>query len=59
MYPRLIEIPLPFEIGGLEALTVYSYGFMVVMGVLTAAWLAGKELDRLYRNGRSALCACR
>ncbi len=52
MYPRLLEIPLPFEIGGLEEITVYSYGFMLVVAVLTAAWLAGKELDRLYRNGR-------
>lgn len=52
MYPRLIEIPLPFEIAGLEQITVYSYGFMLVVAVLTAAWLTGKELDRLYRNGR-------
>ena len=52
MYPRLFEIPLPFEIGGLEAITVYAYGFMVVVALLTAAWLAGRELDRLYRNGR-------
>ena len=52
MYPRLFEIPLPFEIGGLEAITVYSYGFMVVVALLTAAWLAGRELDRLYRSGR-------
>ena len=52
MYPRLFEIPLPFEIGGLEEITVYSYGFMVVVALLAAAWMAGKELDRLYRNGR-------
>ena len=52
MYPRLFEIPLPFDIGGMNELTVYSYGFMIVVGVLAAAWMAGKELDRLYRSGR-------
>jgi phosphatidylglycerol:prolipoprotein diacylglycerol transferase len=52
MYPRIVDIPLPFEIGGLDSLTVYSYGLMVVLGVLTAAWLAARELDRLFRIGR-------
>ncbi|PSR00249.1 MAG: diacylglyceryl transferase [Bacteroidetes bacterium QS_9_68_14] len=52
MYPRLIEIPLPFEVGGVSELTVYSYGFMVVVGVLLAAWLAARELDRFFWNGR-------
>lgn len=52
MYPRIVDIPLPFEIGGLDSLTVYSYGLMVVIGVLVAAWLAARELDRFFWNGR-------
>ena len=52
MYPRIVEIPLPFEVLGLDSLTVYAYGFMVVIGVLVAAWLAARELDRLFRVGR-------
>ena len=52
MYPRIIEIPLPFEIGGIDTLTVYAYGLMVVIGVLVAAWMAARELDRLFRRGR-------
>ncbi|PSQ83340.1 MAG: hypothetical protein BRD40_02050 [Bacteroidetes bacterium QS_1_65_9] len=43
MYPRILE---------LGPITLYSYGAMIALGVLAAAWLAGKELDRLYRNGR-------
>ena len=51
MYPRLSDIfrdvfgfELPFPI--------YSFGAMVAIGVLTAAWLTGKELDRLHADGR-------
>ncbi len=51
MYPRLSDVfkdvfgfELPFPI--------YSFGAMVAVGVLTAVWLTGKELDRLYREGR-------
>ena len=52
MYPRLIEIPLPFEVLGVSQITVYSFGFMLAVSILTAAWLLGRELDRMYRNGR-------
>jgi phosphatidylglycerol:prolipoprotein diacylglycerol transferase len=52
MYPRILDIPLPFEIGPIDSLTVYAYGFMVVIGVLVASWLAARELDRLFRVGR-------
>jgi phosphatidylglycerol:prolipoprotein diacylglycerol transferase len=47
MYPRLsdlfrdflgIELPFP----------IYSFGAMVAVGILSAAWLLGRELDRLY-----------
>jgi phosphatidylglycerol:prolipoprotein diacylglycerol transferase len=48
MYPRIVDIPFPF----VGTLTVYAYGLMVVIGVLVAAWLAGRELDRLFRIGR-------
>lgn len=48
MYPRIVEIPFPF----VGELTVYAYGFMVVVGVLVAAWLAARELDRFFWNGR-------
>lgn len=52
MYPRIVEIPLPFDIFGVDELTVYAYGMMVVIGVLAAAWLAARELDRMFREGR-------
>lgn len=51
MYPRLSDlfadflgIDLPFPI--------YSFGFMVAVAILTAAWLVGRELDRMFREGR-------
>ena len=51
MYPRLSDlfsdylgIDLPFPI--------YSFGFMVAVALLTAAWLTGRELDRMLREGR-------
>ncbi len=51
MYPRLSDIfkdlfgfSLPFPI--------YSFGAMVALAVLTAAWLLKKELDRMHAQGR-------
>jgi len=51
MYPRLSDlfsdlfgIHLPFPI--------YSFGFMVAVAVMTAAWLLQRELDRLYAAGK-------
>ncbi len=51
MYPRLSDLfqdlfgfSLPFPI--------YSFGAMVAVGVLTAMWLARRELDRMYGEGR-------
>ncbi len=52
MYPRLLEIPLPFELFGSEVLTIYSFGAMMAIAFLVAAWVARKELDRLYSIGR-------
>lgn len=53
MYPRLSDVfqdlfgfQLPFPI--------YSFGAMVALGVLMAAWLLGRELDRLHAQKRIA-----
>lgn len=50
MYPRLSDfieqflgIDLPFDI--------YSFGAMVAVAILTAAWISSKELDRLFAGG--------
>ncbi len=51
MYPRILEIPLPFEILGAESLTIYSFGAMMATAFLAAAWLSRRELDRLYQAG--------
>ncbi len=48
MYPRLLEIPL----GGETSITIYSYGFMVAVAILTASWITGNELNRLQAEGR-------
>lgn len=49
MYPRISDLfsdylgfDLPFDI--------FSFGFMVALGALTAAWLLQREYDRMYRN---------
>ncbi|NNF03369.1 MAG: prolipoprotein diacylglyceryl transferase [Rhodothermales bacterium] len=49
MYPRISDlfsdflgIDLPFDI--------FSFGFMVALGALAAAWLLQKEFDRMYRT---------
>ena len=51
MYPRIIEIPLPFEIMGAESLTIFSFGAMMALAFLTAAWLSRRELDRMFQAG--------
>jgi len=51
MYPRLLEIPLPVEFLGMESITIYSFGAMMAIAFLTAAWLTRSELDRLYLTG--------
>jgi phosphatidylglycerol:prolipoprotein diacylglycerol transferase len=50
MYPRIIDI---FEdLFGFDlSLPLYSFGLMVALALLTAAWMTGKELDRMYRRG--------
>ena len=51
MYPRILQIPLPFEILGVDAITIYSFGAMMAVAFLTAAWLTRHELDRMYNAG--------
>ncbi len=51
MYPRLLEIPLPVEFLGMDSITIYSFGAMMAIAFLTAAWLTRRELDRQYTNG--------
>lgn len=48
MYPRLLEIPITSSF----TLTIYSFGFMVAVAILTAAWLTGRELDRKQAAGQ-------
>lgn len=51
MYPRLSDLFRDF-LGFDFPIPIYSFGFMVAMGVMIAAWLLQKELDRLYKAGR-------
>ena len=51
MYPRILEIPLPLEIMGVDSITLNSYGAMMAIGFLVAAWLTQRELDRRYALG--------
>ena len=51
MYPRLSDIFK--DVFGFEfPVPIYSFGAMVAVGVLTAAWLLSRELNRLYEEGR-------
>lgn len=51
MYPRLSDVVK--DVFGFELpFPIYSFGAMVAVAVLTAAWLTGKELDRLHSEGR-------
>ncbi|MDZ7826689.1 MAG: hypothetical protein U5R48_12475 [Gammaproteobacteria bacterium] len=51
MYPRLSDLFV--DLFGIELpFPIYSFGAMLAIAILTAAWLTGRELDRLYKNGR-------
>ena len=52
MYPRILEIPLPIEFLGSNTITIYSFGAMMAIGFLVAAWLMQRELNRLFIEGR-------
>lgn len=51
MYPRLSDV---FQdlFGFTFPIPIYSFGAMVAVAVLTAVWLARKEFDRMYADGR-------
>jgi phosphatidylglycerol:prolipoprotein diacylglycerol transferase len=50
MYPRLSD--LFNDLFGFDLpLPLYSFGLMVAVAILTATWLARKELDRMYAAG--------
>lgn len=51
MYPRILTIPLPFEVFGISEITLYSFGLMVAVAILTATALTRLELDRMYARG--------
>jgi phosphatidylglycerol:prolipoprotein diacylglycerol transferase len=51
MYPRISDLFL--DLFGVDIpLPIYSFGLMVAVAILAAAALAGRELDRFYREGR-------
>ncbi|GIV61365.1 MAG: hypothetical protein KatS3mg044_0231 [Rhodothermaceae bacterium] len=51
MYPRLSD--LFKDLFGFELpIPIYSFGAMVALAFLVAAWLTRRELDRLYAEGR-------
>jgi phosphatidylglycerol:prolipoprotein diacylglycerol transferase len=50
MYPRLSDIFL--DVFGFNfPLPIYSFGALVAVAILTASWITGKELDRMYAKG--------
>ncbi len=50
MYPRISD--LFSDLFGFDfPIPIYSFGFMVAVGLMTAAWLLQRELDRLYLAG--------
>ncbi len=51
MYPRISDL-FPDLFGFDFPIPIYSFGFMVAIGLMTGAWLLQRELDRLYGLGR-------
>jgi len=51
MYPRISDL-FPDLFGFDFPIPIYSFGFMVAIGLMTGAWLLQRELDRLYSLGR-------
>jgi phosphatidylglycerol---prolipoprotein diacylglyceryl transferase len=51
MYPRISDVFR--DLFGFDfPIPIYSFGFMVAVAIMTAAWLLQKEFDRLYSAGR-------
>lgn len=51
MYPRLSDL-LTDYLGFSLPFPINSFGFMVAVGAMTAAWLLQKEFDRMYAIGQ-------
>jgi len=51
MYPRLSDLFTDF-LGFSLPFPINSFGFMVAMGAMVAAWLLQKEFDRMYQIGQ-------
>lgn len=51
MYPRISDLFKDF-LGFELPFPIYSFGFMVAVAVMLAAWLTQKELDRMYGSGQ-------
>jgi hypothetical protein len=48
LYPFITDIF--YDLFGFESpITLFSFGFMVAVAVMVAAWLLQRELDRMYR----------
>jgi len=51
MYPRLSDLITEY-LGFSLPIPINSFGFMVAVGAMTAAWLLQKEFDRMYGVGQ-------
>ena len=51
MYPRLSDLFTDY-LGFSLPLPINSFGFMVAVGAMVAAWLLQKEFDRMYAGGQ-------
>ncbi len=51
MYPRISDI-FSDLFGVNFPLPIYSFGAMVALAILLASWITGKELDRMYAEGK-------
>ena len=50
MYPRISDLFTDL-LGFNFPIPIYSFGAMVAIAILTASWITGKELDRMYNAG--------
>ncbi|NND73130.1 MAG: prolipoprotein diacylglyceryl transferase [Rhodothermales bacterium] len=50
MYPRISDL-FSDLLGFNFPIPIYSFGAMVAVAILTASWITGKELDRMYAAG--------
>lgn len=50
MYPRVSDLTRDF-LGFELPFPIYSFGLMVAVAIIMAAWLTARELDRMYAHG--------